>query len=221
MKKTKTSTFLLLYLFLNMAGFQLNAQTITVTGKVTQGDITIPLEGVIVNVDGTSIKAVSGKDGMYSIIAKPTDRLIFTHISMNTLEMAIGGKKVLNVTMEPLEKFMDEVVSIGYASVNKKDVMGAISSISRRSLKDIPISSVEQALTGRLAGVQVTTSEGTPDAEVKIKVRGGNSITQDNSPIYIVDGIQMEEGLKGLAIQDIESIDVLKDASSTAIYGAR
>src|SRR5690606_24414902 len=115
----------------------------------------------------------------------------------------------------------DEVVAIGYATVERRDITGAITSVSEKSLKDIPVSSVEQALTGRLAGVQVTTSEGAADADVNIRVRGGSSITQDNSPIYIIDGVQIEEGLQGLAIQDIESRDVLKDASSTAIYGAR
>lgn len=115
---------------------------------------------------------------------------------------------------------MDEVVVIGYGSVAKRDLTGAVASVSGRVLADSPVSNMAQALTGRMPGVQITTTDGSPDADVKIRVRGGGSITQDNSPLYIVDGFPVER-ISDISVNDIQSIDVLKDASSAAIYGAR
>jgi TonB-linked SusC/RagA family outer membrane protein len=115
----------------------------------------------------------------------------------------------------------EDVVVIGYQTVRRKDVLASVSSVSAKDLKDVPVNSAAEALAGRLAGVQITTAEGSPDADIRIRVRGGGSITQDNSPLYIIDGIQVENGLSTLSPQDIQSIDVLKDAAATAIYGAR
>jgi TonB-dependent starch-binding outer membrane protein SusC len=114
-----------------------------------------------------------------------------------------------------------EVVIIGYGSVERKNLTSSVSLINDKQLKDIPINSAAQALAGRLAGVQVTASEGSPNADVRVRVRGGMSITGDNSPLYVVDGIQVENALSVLAPQDIESVTVLKDASANAIYGSR
>lgn len=120
------------------------------------------------------------------------------------------------------DKSMDEVVVVGYSSVLRKDLTGSVSSISSRSLKDIPFNtSAAEALTGRLAGVQVISNDGAPGAEVQIKIRGGTSLTQSNSPLYIIDGVQVEDGLNSLPISEVAYIDVLKDAGATAIYGAR
>ena len=116
---------------------------------------------------------------------------------------------------------MDDVVVIGYQTVRRKDLLASVSSVSSKDLKDIPINSAAEALNGRLAGVTATSAEGSPDAEIRIRVRGGMSITGDNSPLYIVDGVQVENGLSTISPQDIQSIDVLKDAAATAIYGAR
>ncbi len=110
---------------------------------------------------------------------------------------------------------------VGYQTMRRRDVTSSVSSVNARDLKDIPINSAAEAIAGRLAGVQIIKSEGSPNATAQIRVRGGGSITQDNSPLFIVDGIQVEDALSVLAPQDIESIDVLKDASATAIYGAR
>ena len=115
---------------------------------------------------------------------------------------------------------LDEVVAIGYGTMRKIDLTGAVSSVSAKQLKDIPVTSAAQAIVGKMPGVQVTQTEGSPDAEIKIRVRGGGSITQDNSPLYIVDGFPVGT-ISDIAPTDIESINVLKDASSTAIYGAR
>lgn len=114
-----------------------------------------------------------------------------------------------------------DVVVIGYQTVKRKDIQASVASVSAKDLKDVPLNSVGEALNGRLAGVTANVSEGSPDAEIRVRVRGGMSITGDNNPLYIVDGVQVENGLNSVVLQDIQSIDVLKDAAATAIYGAR
>ena len=146
--------------------------------------------------------------------------LVFSFVGYAAQEIAVGSKTTVNATLSSTEATMDVVV-IGYQTVRRRDVTGSVSSVNARQLKDIPVNSAAEALAGRLAGVQVTGTEGTPNAEVLIRVRGGGSITGDNSPLYIIDGVQVENALSVISPQDIESVDVLKDASATAIYGAR
>ncbi|MCF8357459.1 MAG: TonB-dependent receptor [Prolixibacteraceae bacterium] len=211
--------------FLGIIGFLLVTSAlmaqVSVTGKVTEeGGEAIP--GVTVVVKGTTTGSITDIDGNYTIeVNDPqSDALIFSFVGLKTREIEINGRSVINVTMEEGTEYLDEVVAIGYGSVQKRDLTGSVASVSEEQLKDIPVSSTAQAMTGRLAGVQITTTEGSPDAEVKIRVRGGGSITQDNSPLYIVDGFPVNS-IGDIAPSDIKSIDVLKDASSTAIYGSR
>ncbi|MFD1631282.1 SusC/RagA family TonB-linked outer membrane protein [Pseudopedobacter beijingensis] len=203
--------------------FSLNAQVRDVTGIVKDSKTKEVLPGVSIGLKGGKVGTQTDINGFFRLRVDNASSqiLICRYLGYKEIAVNVEGKNQVEVLLESESLLLKEVVSIGYATVDRRDVTGSISSISERQLRDIPISSVEQALTGRLAGIQVTTSEGTPDAEVKIRVRGGSSITQDNAPIYIIDGVQVEEGLKGMAVQDIESIDVLKDASSTSIYGAR
>jgi TonB-dependent SusC/RagA subfamily outer membrane receptor len=119
------------------------------------------------------------------------------------------------------ETKIDEVVLVGYTKVSKKDVTNAVSSVKAEAIKDMPSTNAAEAIQGRMAGVQVSLSEGSPGADVDIVVRGGNSITGSNAPLYIVDGVQMDNALSILSPKEIQSIEVLKDASSTSIYGAR
>jgi TonB-dependent SusC/RagA subfamily outer membrane receptor len=147
--------------------------------------------------------------------------LVFSSTSFISQEAAIADKSVIDVELTPDIKSIGDVVVIGYQTIRRKDLLASVSSISAKDLKDIPINSAAEALNGRLAGVTATTAEGSPDANVRIRVRGGMSITGDNSPLYIVDGIQVENGLNVISPQAIQSIDVLKDAAATAIYGAR
>lgn len=149
------------------------------------------------------------------------DVLVFSYVGMTSQEVKVGGRKVINVTLKSDAVMLDEVVTIGYATVKKKDLTGSVSSVSSKDIASVPISDVTQALSGKVAGVQVMRSQGSPDADISIKVRGGTSITQSNEPLYIIDGFPSEDGLKGIEASDIASIDILKDASSTAIYGAR
>ena len=139
---------------------------------------------------------------------------------MTTKEVVIGDAATINVVLEEDSNFLDETVVIGYATVKRRDLMGSVTSVGNETLTQVPVASVGEALTGKMAGVQVTTTEGDPDAEIKIRVRGGGSITQDASPLYIVDGFPVSS-ISDIPASDIQSIDVLKDAFSTAIYGSR
>lgn len=213
---------LLLMLLILGSIFNLNAQSRLVKGQVTdsKGE-TLPSVSVVLK--GSTIGTITDLDGKYSLQVPDakTAQLVFSFVGFENLTAAVGDQTEVNVSLIADQKLLDEVVVMGYESVNRRDVTGAVSSVSDKQLKDIPLSSAAEALAGRLAGVQVTSTEGSPGADVIIRVRGGGSITQDNAPIYIVDGIQVENALSVISPQDIASIDVLKDASTTAIYGAR
>lgn len=139
---------------------------------------------------------------------------------MKTQTINAKGKSSLNIVLEEDATTLNDVVVIGYGSVRKKDLTGSVATVNSEALQAVPVANASEALTGKMAGVQVTTTEGSPDAEVKIRVRGGGSITQSNDPLYIVDGFPVD-GISDIPANDIEDITVLKDASSTAIYGSR
>lgn len=198
------------------------AQNKQVTGNVTSADNKQPLAGVTVTVRGTKTATTTDSKGDYRItVSGNTAVLVFTSASFVSFEIPVGSNSSIDVVMQPDTKALTDVVVIGYQTVRRKDLLASVSSVGARELKDIPINSAAEALNGRLAGVTATTSEGSPDADVRIRVRGGMSITGDNSPLYIIDGVQVENALSTLSPQDIQSIDVLKDAAATAIYGAR
>jgi len=201
---------------------KLIAQERQVTGRVTSSDNKQPLHGVTVTVKGTKRAVVTDVQGNFRIsVDNNASALVFTSTGYIPYEAPIAGQNSVNVELAQDVKTQEEVVVVGYQTVRKKDLMASVSSVSAKELKDIPINSAAEALNGRLAGVTATTAEGSPDADIRIRVRGGMSITSDNSPLYIVDGVQVENGLNTLAPQNIESITVLKDAAATAIYGAR
>ncbi len=180
-----------------------------------------PLPGVSVVLKGTTTGTVTDAAGNYTFqVPLNAQTLAFSFVGMKSQEIQIGNKTVINVVMAEETMGIEEVVAIGYGTVKRKDLTGPVSSVSGQALKDIPVTSASQAIAGRMPGVQVTRTEGSPDAEIKIRVRGGGSLTQDNSPLFIVDGFPVNN-INDIAPTDIESIDVLKDASSTAIYGAR
>jgi TonB-linked SusC/RagA family outer membrane protein len=216
--------FLLLWLVLCASVGAALAQTRAVSG-IVKGSDGETLPGVTVLLKGTTTGASTAVDGGYTINVPAGDKtatLRFSFVGFVSQEVAVGDKTSINVTLVSDVQSLDDVVVIGYQEVRRGDVTSAISSVNAQQIKDIPVNSAAEALTGRLAGVQLTSSEGTPgNNSVQVKVRGGGSITQDNSPLYIVDGIQIENALSVIAPQDIASVDVLKDASSTAIYGAR
>ncbi len=160
--------------------------------------------------------------GNYSITVSPSDKeLLFSFVGYDTQTVVIGNKTRIDVTLQETSHLLDEVVAIGYSKVKRKDLTGAISSVSGTELAAVPVVSAAQALQGKAAGVNIVTASGAPDAGFNITIRGGTSITQSTTPIYIVDGFEMSDALTTIDINDIESIEVLKDASSTAIYGSR
>lgn len=216
--KTKMYCLLLL-LFCFMTA---KSQNKTVTGTVISDGGT-PMSGVTVTLKGTKNAVITDPSGHYSIKIPQSGNevLVFSYVGSETKEVTVGSRTKIDISLTQITTTLNDVVVVGYGTVRRKDLTGSISSVSSKDLKDIPINSAEEALAGRLAGVQVTGSEGSPDAEVQIRVRGGGSITQDNSPLYVVDGIIVDNALSTLSPQDIQSIDVLKDASATAIYGAR
>lgn len=195
-------------------------QAQTVKGNVKDGTgepiigATVLEQGV--NGNGT----VTDIDGNFSLQLKgKTKKVNISYVGMKTKSVDASSGNV-NVTLEDEAKSLNDIVVIGYGTVRKKDLTGTVASISAKDIANVPVANVGEAMTGKLAGVNITTTEGSPDADVKIRVRGGGSLSQDNSPLYIVDGFPVAS-ISDIAPSEIETIDVLKDASSTAIYGAR
>lgn len=216
--------FCLSLLFLWLCGLAW-AQERQLTGTVTKDKTGEALPGVTVSLKGTSVATTTDNEGNFRIRipdGRSNPVLVFSYVGHSSREVAVGtGSEISTSLTEAATTSLDDVVVIGYGTSKRRDLTSSVSSVNAKQLRDIPLNSAAQALAGRLAGVQITGSEGSPNAEVLIRVRGGGSITQDNSPLYIIDGIQVENGLSTISPQDIESIDVLKDASATAIYGAR
>ncbi|HUC80767.1 MAG TPA: TonB-dependent receptor [Flavisolibacter sp.] len=216
--KVKLSLSLLLCFFVGLAW----GQTRQVTGRVVSDSAATAMAGVNVTIKGTTQGTITSANGDYSISIPDRNNvvLVFSSIGFSAQEVSVGDKRTINVTLASSSAAMD-VVIIGYQAVQRRDVLASVSSIGAKDLKDVPLTSAAEALNGRLAGVTASTSEGSPDANVRVRVRGGISITQNNDPLYIVDGVQVENALNVISPQDIQSIDVLKDAAATAIYGAR
>ena len=219
--KTKMKTKCLFFIMSTMmlCSASIFAQQKTVSGVVTEAD-GMPVIGASILVKGTSVSTASDIDGNFSInVPDGASTLVFTYVGLRPKEVAVTGS-VMNVVLENSLTDLEEVVVIGYGTVKKKDLTGSVVSVSGDKLQAVPVNSAMEAITGKMAGVQVTTTEGSPDADIKIRVRGGGSITGDNTPLFIVDGFPVSD-ISDIPPSDIESIDVLKDASSTAIYGSR
>lgn len=180
-----------------------------------------PMIGVNVLVKGTTNGTITDFDGKFVIQdVKDSDVLTVTYVGYVSQSIAVGNKSSFNIILKEDTEALDEVVVIGYGTVKKRDLTGSVSSVNNETLTANPVSDVSQALQGKLAGVSVVSQDGRPGAEVSIRVRGGGSITQSNDPLFIVDGFPVSS-ISDVPADQIESIDVLKDASSTAIYGAR
>lgn len=180
-----------------------------------------PMIGANVLVKGTTNGTITDFDGNFSLSdVKTSDILVFSYIGCITQEIKVGNQTKFDVTLKDDSQALEEVVVIGYGTVKRKDLTGSVTSVGADKLAAVPVASATEALTGKMAGVQITTTEGSPDAEMKIRVRGGGSITGDNTPLFIVDGFPVES-ISDIPASDIEDMTVLKDASSTAIYGSR
>lgn len=218
--KIQRVTILVIALF--FFGITAFAQQQTVTGKITDATTGEALPGVNIVIIGTTTGTVSDVDGNYRLNVNnaQSDVLVFRFIGFTEQEIPVNGRSAINVEMETTSFGIEEVVAIGYGTVQRRDITGSVASVTGEALQAVPVSSPIEALTGKLAGVQIAATEGSPDAEIRIRVRGGGSITQDNTPLFIVDGFPVSS-ISDIPPSDIESIDVLKDASSTAIYGSR
>ena len=180
-----------------------------------------PLIGVSVVEKGNKTNcAVTDIDGKFVINVPANSSLVVSYVGYKTQEVAVAGKHNINVTLKEDAEMLNDVVVIGYGVVKKADLAGSVAVMDNKAFKDQPITQASDALNGRMAGVNVA-SDGVPGGSVKIRVRGSNSITKSNDPLYVVDGMVRESGLDGINPEDIQSMQVLKDASSTAIYGSR
>lgn len=197
------------------------AQDMTISGKVID-DTGLEVIGANIRIKGNAnVGTITDLEGRYTITAKANDVLVFSYIGMTSQEIPVKGRTVIDVSLKQDNKMLDEVVVIGYGTSKRSDLTGSVVSVKSDDIMQTPTSDVAQALAGRVAGVQVVQSEGGPGASMSIRVRGGISITQSNEPLYIIDGFPSEDGMANLDPGEIESIDILKDASATAIYGAR
>lgn len=196
------------------------AQTKEIKGVVLD-DAGFPLHGVTVSLQGSASATQTNEAGAFNIRVPSTGTpvLIFTYTGFTRQEIPVTGNSITVALVRQITSG-DEVVVIGYQSIKRRDVAGTVSSIQGKDLEKVPVSSAAEALTGRLPGVQVLTTDGAPGADIIIRVRGGGSITQDNSPLYIVDGFPVSN-INEISPSDIASIDILKDAATAAIYGAR
>ena len=217
--RQKVTLMLLAILF----SFGLQAQTGgQVTGKVI--DAMGELPGVSVVIKGTSNGTITDMSGQFTLSnVKSSDVLVFSFIGYKTQEITVGNQKNLSVTMEEDTQTLDEVVVVGYQEVRKGDLTGSVAKANMKDLLSAPVASFDQALGGRIAGVNVSSGEGMPGSTMNITIRGNNSLTQDNTPLYIIDGFPVEDPAQAAALNpnDIESTNILKDASATAIYGSR
>lgn len=213
--------FCLLTLLLVLAPPEIMAQGLTIKGQVLDSNNEPIIGASIVEKGNTSNGTITDFDGNFSFkISGKGKTIVITYIGYQTQELTVTSGKALKVIMKEDAQAMDEVVVIGYTSKARKDLTGSVGSVSGVKIAAIPVSSAAVALQGKIAGVQVTTVDGAPGADINIRVRGGTSVTQSNEPLYIVDGFQVDN-INDIPPTDIASIDVLKDASITAIYGAK
>ena len=209
----------LLGLFLAGMGVPLVYAQQTVTGQITD-ETGAAIPGANVLIQGTTVGSVADVEGNYRISASSDDVLVFSFVGYLTQTKEVGNQTTINVTMEPDVQSLEEVVVVGYGTQKKSDVTGALASVSPEDFEAQPITRIDQALEGRAAGVSVVQTSGAPGAGYKIRIRGANSISGNNSPLYVVDGLVVGD-INSLNVNDIASMEVLKDASATAIYGSR
>ena len=224
----------LLILFI-LGNTVLQAQTRLVSGKVTSPTEPNGLPGVNVVVKGTSQGAITDANGNFSLEIPTDATVVFSFVGYKTQEVVATGQETLNIVLQEEAEELSEVVVVGYSSVEKRDITGAVTSVKASDFQDMSLSGIDQALQGQAPGVQVTQSSGTPGGGIAVRIRGVTSIGAGNTPLWIIDGVQVETGtlslrsfggqndnaLSLLNPGDIESIQILKDASAKALYGSR
>lgn len=213
------NTKILFGVFFTLFAFtQVHAQK-KITGTITD-DQDIPVTGASVTIEGKTTGTVSDFDGNFIIQANPEDVLNISYIGFKDQKVAIGNSKQLNIKLETSLEQLDDVILIGYGTAKKSDLTGSVARVTAKSFENQPVTRVEEALQGRAAGVTVAKANGAPGSSIKVRIRGANSITGSNDPLVVIDGIQGGD-LSTLNPNDIASMDILKDASATAVYGVR
>lgn len=195
-----------------------------VEGTVRDAKSGETLIGVTVQIKGTSAGTITDINGKYHLKTEqltPTSVIEYSYIGYTSVERVLGTQTIIDITMSESQTMLDEVVVIGYGTTKMRNVLGAVAKVDNTAITKMPVAGIDQALQGRAAGVQVTQNTGAPGEGVSVRIRGVGSLNSSNDPLYIVDGIATADALKILSPNDIESISVLKDASSAAIYGAR
>lgn len=203
--------------------FETPAAVVKISGKIVS-EANEPLIGANVLVKGTTIGAVTDVDGMYSLEAPSTEgTLVISYTGYETMEIAIAGRTTVDITLKEDQKILDEVVVVGYGIVKKSDVTGSVASIDQKKLEAVPVQNLTQAMQGRAAGVDIVQNSARPGAFPQIRIRGSRSLNATNNPLFVMDGIPLSEGtsINDFNPNDVQSIEILKDASATAIYGAR
>ena len=220
MKKTNLKKGIL-FTIMCLFSITIFAQNITVRGNVSDGSGE-SLIGVTVQVEGTSVGTVTDADGNFILTNVPSNAtLIISYVGMNSQNISVNGRAVINVILEDDTELLEEVVVVGYGTMRKSDVTGAMAVVSAEELSTKPVTNAFEALQGKVAGVDITSSQ-RPGELGSIRIRGNRSLSATNSPLYVVDGVVLSSGgIESINPRDIESINVLKDASSTAIYGSR
>jgi TonB-linked SusC/RagA family outer membrane protein len=214
--------------FLLSLSFVTLAQELKVTGKVTDTNGE-PIPGVSIAIEGTTIGTITDMNGYYSINAPQDAVLIFNFIGFQRMKVPVNGQATLNVVLIEDIKSLDEVVVVGYGQMKRSDLTGSVVSVSSEAISQSVTTSIDQALQGRAAGVQITQNSGAPGSSSSVRIRGINSINGSNEPIYVIDGVVIDGSSTSVNVNpiasinpsDIETIDILKDASATAIYGSR
>lgn len=229
----RTCSFLLraavqgcLFMLLTVLAF---SQTKTISGKITGTQDNAGLPGVSVQVKGSSSGTTTDENGNFTITVPQGATLIFSSTGFESRQVRVGNETQLNISLPTSNQSLGEVVVIGYGTVKKSDLTGSVGNVKAAQLQERPAASVNEALSGRIAGVQVNTNSGRPGGQTKIRIRGFSSINSSNNPLYVVDGVYLPIGnqtqnsnaIDYINPNDIASVEVLKDASATAIYGAR
>lgn len=210
---------LCLLIFFSFINGRLLAQQ-TVTGKVSAGDSA--LSGVSIQVKGRSVATQTNAEGLFQINVPPDAVLIFSIVGFASKEVPVGNQTNLRVQLLSLSQNLQDVVVVGYGTQKKTSLTGSSATVSAAAYKDQPVVSVSSALQGRASGVAVSSASGAPGGVVKVRIRGSNSINSSNDPLFVVDGVALgSAGFQDINVNDIESMEVLKDASATAIYGSR
>ena len=208
------------FLMLASLSMRLTAQNITIRGEVRDANKE-PIIGASILVKGTTNGTITDLGGKFMLQAPSNATLQVTFVGYQTEDVKVDGRTNINITMQEDSKALDEVVVVGYGTARKSDVTGSIASVQGDIMREVPAANISYALQSRIAGVDMTQTSSKPGANMQIRIRGTRSLTASNDPLIVLDGIPFMGNLSDINPSDIKSMDILKDASSTAIYGSR